>query len=213
MEMKDFETLFGKYNENLQLADPKLLNYYLDLEKRTFWIDDDVTEDLLDLVKLIIRWNMEDDKKKLPVEKRVPIKIFFFSPGGHLEINYTVYDAIKMSHTPVIGINVGQCASAAAYIFLACHKRYMFEHAYFLFHQGSGAFRGSYGEILSHMEDYQNQVKELGSLLIDNTKYTADEVGEKIVGEWYVRAEEAVEKGIVAKVITDLNENNWEAAE
>lgn len=203
--------ILGEYNESLQLPDPKLLNYYIDIQNRTVWIDDEVTEDLLELVKLIIRWNKEDDG--VAPEERKPIKLFFFSPGGNLDVNYTVYDAIKMSRTPIIGVNCGQCASAAAYIFLACHKRYMFDHAYFLFHQGSGAFRGNFGELQSQMEDYQQQVKELSSLLIDNTKYTPDEVGEKIATEWFVRHDEAIEKGIVSGVITSFDENLWEAAE
>lgn len=202
----DFTEIFGKYDENLQLPDPKLLNYYEDLQQRIIWIDDEITEELLEVVRLIVRWNAVDDAAGLPVEKRNPIKLFFFSPGGNLDVNYTVYDAIKMSRTPVIGVNCGQCASAAAYIFLGCHKRYMFDHAYFLFHQGSGAFQGSYGELANQMKDYQSQVKELSSLLIDNTKYTVDEVGEKIVTEWYVRRDEALEKGIVSKVISDFGE-------
>ena len=117
---------------NQQLPDPELRNYYVDLENRIFWLDEEVTPYLLELIKYIIRWNAEDEKWNVPVEDRLPIRIFFFSPGGDLDINYSLIDTIKMSKTPIIGINIGQCASAAAYIFLSCHKRYMLPHAYFI---------------------------------------------------------------------------------
>ena len=42
---------------------------------------------------------MADDETKsgiVPVEDRKPIRIFFFSPGGDLDINYALIDTIKM---------------------------------------------------------------------------------------------------------------------
>ena len=71
-----------------------------------------------------------------------------------VDINYALIDTIKMSKTPIIGINIGQCASAAAYIFLSCHKRYMLPHAYFILHQGSGTLSGTFEQICAQMEDY-----------------------------------------------------------
>lgn len=194
--------IIPKAIENVQLPDPELRNYYVDLEHRTFWLDEEVTPYLLELVKYIVRWNAEDSHT--PVEKRVPIRIFFFSPGGDLDVNYALIDTIKMSKTPVIGINIGQCASAAAYIFLSCHKRYMLPHAYFILHQGSGTISGTFEQICAQMEDYQQQVEELASFVLEHTSYTEEAVAEKIVGEWYIRKDEALENGVVHGVITDV---------
>lgn len=44
--------------------------------------------------------------------------------------------------------------------------------------------------------------------MLKHTKYTEDEVLEKIVGEWYIRKEEAVEKGVCDRVIESLDEIN-----
>lgn len=194
--------IIPKAIENVQLPDPELRNYYVDLEHRTFWLDEEVTPYLLELVKYIVRWNAEDSYT--PVEKRVPIRIFFFSPGGDLDVNYALIDTIKMSKTPVIGINIGQCASAAAYIFLSCHRRYMLPHAYFILHQGSGTISGTFEQICAQMEDYQQQVEELASFVLEHTSYTEEAVAEKIVGEWYIRKDEALENGVVHGVITDV---------
>ena len=88
--------IIPKAIENCQLPDPELRNYYVDLENRIFWLDEEVTPFLLELVKYIVRWNADDERMQVPVEVRKPIRIFFFSPGGDLDINYALIDTIKM---------------------------------------------------------------------------------------------------------------------
>lgn len=195
--------IIPKAIENVQLPDPELRNYYVDLEHRTFWLDEEVTPYLLELIKYIVRWNAEDSAT--PVDKRQPIRIYFFSPGGDLDVNYALIDTIKMSKTPIIGINIGQCASAAAYIFLSCHKRYMLPHAYFILHQGSGTLSGTFEQICAQMEDYQQQVEELSAFVLEHTTYSEEAVAEKIVGEWYIRKDEALENGVVHGVVNDVS--------
>lgn len=201
--MNDVTVVIPQEIENLTLPNPELLTYYKDLEKRSFWLEDEVTEHTLEIIRKIIEWNREDEGKE-PVD-RTPIKIFFFSPGGDLDVNYALIDTIRMSKTPVYGINVGRCCSAAAYIYLSCHKRYMLPHSYFVFHQGSGHFQGSYAEIISQIEDYQGQVDELAKFMKDRTLYTEDEITENIVTEWYVRKDDALEKGVAHELINDIS--------
>ena len=187
---------------NATIPDPSLLWYYEDLEDRVYQLVGEVDEGLLDFSRHVIRWNREDKGK--PVEERKPIKLFFFSPGGSLDINYSVIDIIRLSKTPIIGINMGVCCSAAAFIYLACHKRYMLPHSYFVFHQGSSQMSGTYGEVVAIMTDYQNQVAELSSFMEERTTYTSEEITDNIVTEWYVREEEALEKGVCHEVIEDI---------
>lgn len=201
--METVNIVLPKQIENQLLPDPQLREFYVDLENRKFWIDDEVNQCLLELIKYIIYWNNEDEG--VEVKDRKPIKLFFFSPGGDLDVNYSLIDTIKLSQTPIIGINVGQCASAAAYIYLSCHVRYMMPHAYFLFHQGSGTLSGTFEQICAQMEDYQNQVAELSEFMLAHTNYSLEEIANKIVGEWYVRKDEAIEKGVAHKVIDNIS--------
>jgi ATP-dependent protease ClpP protease subunit len=201
--MAGIEITIPNQLENLQLPSPELLSYYQDLGERIIWLDDEVNEYTLDIAKKIIDWNRADKKK--PIEKRKPIKIMFFSPGGALDVNNTLIDIITLSETPVWGINMGRCCSAAAYIFLSCHKRFMLPKSYFLYHQGSGAFSGTYGEVCAQMEDYQASIGELMEFMLKHTKYTKEELAEKIVGEWYIYPTEAVAKGICDEVVTSIS--------
>ena len=52
------------------LADPSLVNYYNDLENRTYWLNDEINHFTFDLVQYILRWNKED--KGIPIEERIP---------------------------------------------------------------------------------------------------------------------------------------------
>jgi ATP-dependent Clp protease, protease subunit len=208
--MDDINFILPKSVDTLALPSPDLIEYYKGIDNREIWIEDDVTEYTLDIVKKILGWNRED--KNLEPSKRKPIKIFFFSNGGDLDVNNSIIDTIKLSLTPIWGINVGRCMSAAAFIYLSCHKRFMMEKSYFLFHQGSGAFSGTFSEVCAQIEDYQTQVEALTAFMLEHTTYQEEELSEKIVGEWFVRKEEALKNGVCDKILDSLDEL-WEIEE
>lgn len=189
---------------NWQLADPSLVNFYSDLENRTYWLSDEINNYTFDLVQYIIRWNRED--KDIPVEQRKPIRIIVDCPGGHLSVSETVSSIIKMSKTPVYGIALGYVASGASVIYLSCHKKFALPNSVFVLHKGScSGVSGTYDEIVAFARDYEKQMETLINFYIDNTKYTEEEIEENIQTDWYIRTEEALEKGIVDELITDIN--------
>lgn len=202
--MEYVEVAIPKEIANQTLPDPELRNFYIDLEERAFWLDNEVTPYLLELTRYIIRWNQED--KKLPINKRKPIRIFIFSPGGDIDTYRSIADVIQLSKTPVIGINMGVAYSAAAMIFLACHQRLMLPSASILFHKGSGSLGGSFNEVYAAMVEYQKQVEELSSVIEKTTKYSAEQIEENMASDWYIRADEALEFGVCHKIIEDIEE-------
>lgn len=189
---------------NLQLADPSLVNFYSDLKHRVYWLNDEINTYTFDLVQYIIRWNRED--KKIPIEKRKPIKIIINCQGGYLSVSEAVANVIKMSKTPVHGIALSQVASGASVIYLACHKKYALPNAVFVLHKGScSGVSGTYDEIVAFAKDYEKQMETLINFYIDNTKYTEEEIIENIQTDWYIRQDEALEKGIVDEIVTDID--------
>lgn len=189
--------------DNLTLPDPDLLNQYIDLENRVIWIDDEINLFTLSVIQYIIYWNKAD--KDVPVEERKPIKLLFFTQGGMLDIYNSVADVIEMSETPVYGFNMGVCASAGAFIFLSCHRRFMLPNAYFLFHKGSIGFSGNATDVLSLIEDYQEQLELLVQSVVAKTDFTEEEMAEKIMSDFYVRAQLALEKKVVDEVVSDIS--------
>lgn len=192
--------------ENMQLPDPDLLNQYIDLKNRIIWVADEIDIFTLNIIQDIVNWNRADEQQNIPIEKRKPIKLIFFSPGGDLDIHNSLIDVIELSKTPIYGINAGRCCSAAAFIFLSCHKRFTLSRAFFLFHQGSGAFAGSYGEVTAQIENYQEQVSNLALFMAKRTKYSGEEIANNITSEWYIDAKEAKEKGVCDEIIDSIDE-------
>lgn len=188
----------------MQLPDPDLAQYWEDLKNRIVWINDEITENTLDLVSKIIYWNRED--KDIPVEARKPIRIIFFSPGGSLEVQDTLVSMIKLSKTPIYGVALGMVASAASMIYLATHKHYALPNAYFILHRGSCQnISGDYANVQNAMEDYRRQVERLEKFYIENTKIPEEVIKEKLNSDWYVRGEKTIEYGLVDEWVTDIN--------
>ena len=192
--------------DTLQLPSPELLMYYKNLNNRVIWLDTEVDPMWLDYERQIIEWNREDIG--IPVEKRKPIKLMFFSYGGQIDINHSFIDLIQKSKTPVWGINMGQACSAACFIFIACHKRFAMPRSTFLIHQGGvdGGFSGTYEQVVAAIMEYQRQMDELGKYLLEHTKITPEMLEERFASEWYLTASEAVELGVADKIVQDIDE-------
>ena len=189
---------------NLTLADPSLVNFYEDIHNRIYWLTEEIGEETLDLVQYITRWNRED--KGIAPENRKPIRIIIDCGGGSLSVSETLSNVIKMSKTPVIGIALGFVASGASVVFLSCHQKYALPNTVFVLHKGSCSnVNGSYDEIISFARDYAKQIEMLMDFYIENTKYTEEEIEENIQTDWYIRIDEAQEKGLVDGMITDID--------
>ena len=186
------------------LADPSLVNYYNDLENRTYWLNDEINHFTFDLVQYILRWNKED--KGIPTEERKPIRIIVDCHGGMLSVTKTIVNIIKLSKTPVHMFALGFVASGASMIYLAGHKRYALPNTTFLLHKGNcDGLSGTFDELLAFMEDYQKEMAELITFYKENTKFSPEEVEDKIQGEWYIRIDEALKYGIVDEIVTDID--------
>lgn len=191
--------------ENLQLPSPELLTYYQNLSHRVLWLDSEVDDYWLEFSRKIIEWNRED--KGVDIKDRKPIMLMFFSYGGSLDVNNQLIDTIKLSTTPIYGVNVGQACSAGCFIYLACHKRFAFPNATFLIHQGGGdGFSGTYAQVVAAVMEYQRKIEELENYLKENTSIPDEVLAENITTEWFLTANEAVEYGMCERIIESLDE-------
>ena len=189
---------------NYSVADPVLLFYYEDLNERVWNLVSEVDDSLLDFARHVIRWNRED--RGIPVEERKPIRLYINSPGGDLNIFYTVKDIIEMSKTPIVAVNLGMAYSAAALLFLSCRERYMLKSSKILLHLGSASLGGSYLDLMSAVADYQEQVESFVSAIQEKTTYTPQGIESNISSDWYIDAEDALAHGAATKIIDDIDE-------
>lgn len=190
--------------ENLQLPDPGLVNYWRFENKRIFYIQNEIDEDILELQKSILYYNIED--MGIPKEKRKPIVLLINSPGGLLDETLSLCTTIKESRTPIITINIGVAASAAGLILMAGHTRYCYPYSYVIIHSGSGGFSGTYEQTQEQTKAYKKQIDSMSEYILERTHMDEKVYRKNKSKEWYLFADEQVKNGVVHSIIKDLNE-------
>ena len=163
--------------ENLALPNPALLDYYKDADKRIFWLEGEVDSSTLELVKVIMRFNKDDEGK--PVEERTPIRIFIDTCGGDVQIMWSLVNAIKISKTPVYTIVYCTAMSAGAHILAAGHKRFAFPGATILVHSGSCVYGGDVEKVESAKRYYDSLGKAANDMILTDTSVTAKDLKKK----------------------------------
>ena len=189
---------------NLQLPDPQLRDFYRDEQERVFWVDDQIDEGLLDLVKMIVRCNHEDKGKS--VEERVPIKVYIDSPGGDVCALWTTIKAIEISKTPVSTINYCTAYIAAADLLTAGHKRFAFPGTNIMVHSGSCMYAGTVEQADNMKKYFDNLGKKVTDYFLAHTKVEPRIYKKKAPYDWYLDEDEALKYGIIDTVITDIDE-------
>lgn len=189
---------------NLQLPDPALRNYYKDEQNRIFWLDGAVSECAEDLIRMILRCNQEDKGK--PVEDRIPIKIFIDSPGGDVTFMWTIINMIETSKTKVITINYCTAYSAAAEILASGHERYALKGTHVMVHLGSCSYSGDVANVETTKKYFDNLSKKTVDHLLEKTKINPKMFKKKTLTDWFMDEDEALENGIIDKIVEDFDE-------
>ena len=181
---------------------PDVMNTTANL-KREMTIGD-IDEEVGETVEAIIKyWNKVDDELNIPIEERLPIKIYIDSSGGSLHATFTIIDAIKLSKTPIYTINIGMAFSGGFFIFLAGHKRIAYPHSVFLYHEGStGMGRQDAGKFRNYAAFYERLLLELKAVVLENTKITEEEYEKHKLDDWWIYTDEALEKSICDEIAT-----------
>jgi ATP-dependent Clp protease, protease subunit len=137
-----------------------------------------------------------------------PIKIIVNSPGGHVESGDTIHDLISFIDSPVAVIGTGWVASAGTHIFLGAPKenRFCLPNTRFLIHQPSGGAGGKASDIAIQAKEIIKMRERLARVIAANTGQPFERVIEDIERDYWMTTEEAIEYGILGKVITKMGE-------
>jgi len=184
---------------------PDLVSYYVLENDRKLYLEGEVDSDVLNLQRMILRWNMEDIG--IPREERKPIRIYIFSPGGNVDMMWSLIDTIQLSETPVHTINMGVAASAAGIIFLAGHKRIMTKRSRLIIHEGSARMQGDAVKVMDASESYKKLMKQMQDFILSVTKISASTLGRQKCHDWEIDAAYCLEHGAcetIAENISDI---------
>ena len=164
-----------------------------------------VVEKLLNSRSLIISGEINQE---LAEKVATQLLIFINSQGGHVEAGDTIHDMIKFIKPRVIIIGTGWVASAGITIYLAADKedRYSLPNTRYMIHQPLGGCRGQATDINIEAKEIVRVRKRINNIISNATGQPLEKVEKDTDRNYWLNAEEAVEYGIVNKIITSYDE-------
>jgi len=144
----------------------------------------------------------------LAAESDAPIRVIINSPGGHVESGDTIHDMIRFCGPAVKVIGTGWVASAGAHIFLGAQKenRLCLPNTRFLLHQPAGASRGQASDIQIEAQEILKMRDRVNRMIAEETGQTIEKINTDTRRNFWMNAEEAVEYGLVSRIIKNTAE-------
>ncbi len=165
------------------------------LKDRIIFLSGEITDEVSNVVvgELLFLNSQSDDD----------IYLYINSPGGSVTAGMAIYDTINFIEADVSTICVGMCASMAAFILSSGTKgkRICLKNGEVMIHQPLGGAQGQATEIQIAAERIIKLKKKLNKILADNTGKKLKRIEEDTERDYFMDSEEALEYGIVDKII------------
>ncbi|OON69581.1 ATP-dependent Clp protease proteolytic subunit [Hymenobacter sp. CRA2] len=131
------------------------------------------------------------------------ILLYINSPGGSVYAGLGIYDTMQYVGPDVATICTGLAASMGAVLLAggAKDKRSALPHARVMIHQPSGGVQGQSSDIEITAREILKLKKELYDILAKHTGKTYQEVHDNSDRDYWMRADEAKEYGIIDEVL------------
>lgn len=168
------------------------------LKNRIVFLGDDITDHLANLVIAQLLFLEQEDPDK-------DIDLYINSPGGSVTAGLAIYDCMQLIKPDVSTICVGMAASAAALLLCAGakEKRFSLPYSRIMIHQpwikGIG---GQATDVDIHAREIIKTKATLNNIIAEHTGQPLEKVVQDTDRDYYMSAKEAVEYGLIDKVIT-----------
>ena len=132
------------------------------------------------------------------------IQLYINSPGGSVTAGMAIYDTMQYIKCDVSTICVGMAASMGSFLLAggAKGKRMALPNAEIMIHQPSGGAQGQATEIQIVAEHILTIRQKLNKILAENTGQKLEVIKIDTERDNYMSAEEAMQYGLIDKVIT-----------
>ena len=137
------------------------------------------------------------------------IMLYINSPGGSVTAGFAIYDTMQHIRSDVSTICLGQAASMGAFLLSSGTKgkRLALPHSRVLIHKPLGGAQGQATDIEIQAAEIIRIKKALNEILSQNTGQSLKKIEKDTDRDYIMTADEAVEYGMIDKVITLENNN------
>jgi ATP-dependent Clp protease protease subunit len=138
------------------------------------------------------------------------INLYINSPGGSVTAGLAIYDTMQFIKPDVSTICVGLAASMAQVLLCAGTKgkRYALPHSRILMHQPSGGTQGQSADIEIYTKEIIRMRDTLYQIIADHTGKEFQQILKDADRDKYMSAEEALDYGIIDKILIKVGETN-----
>lgn len=165
------------------------------LKERIVFLSGEITDEVANLIvsELLYLNSLGNDD----------IYLYINSPGGSVTAGMAIYDTMNFIKADVVTICVGMCASMGAFLLSSgCKgKRMSLENGEVMIHQPLGGVKGQASDIQIHADRIIKMKKKLNSILASNTSKDISVIEKDTERDNYMDAKEALEYGIIDKII------------
>lgn len=169
------------------------------LQDRIIFLDSEVNDQVASIIcsSLLIleKENSEQD-----------IKFYINSPGGSVTAGLGIYDTMQLVSCDIQTTCIGQAASMGALLLAAgtTGKRMSLPNSRIMIHQPSGGAQGQAADIVIQAAEISRLKEMLNKILAHHIGTTTDAIVRDTDRDNFMSAEEAVEYGIIDKVLNKI---------
>jgi len=178
---------------------PKILDRLL--EQRILLLSEPVMPEAAErLVAQLLYLDSKDRKK--------PIHFYINTPGGSISDGFAIFDTCRAIGATVKTVCTGMSASMGTILMLAPHEkkdRVCLPNTRFMIHQPSGGYRGAASDIEIGAKEILKTRDRLIEIYAD-AGIDSDRVRDDMNRDFWMNSEEAVDYGLVDRVVQSVND-------
>lgn len=142
------------------------------------------------------------------VDAKKDILLYINSPGGSVYAGLGIYDTMQYVNPDVATICTGMAASMGAFLLCggALGKRSALPHARVMIHQPSGGVQGPSADIEITAREVVKLRQELYGIYAERTGKTYQQIHDDSDRDYWLRADEAKEYGLIDEVLERAKE-------
>ncbi|RED64087.1 ATP-dependent Clp endopeptidase proteolytic subunit ClpP [Cohnella lupini] len=167
------------------------------LKDRIVFLGSAIDDDVANLIMAQLLFLAAEDPEK-------DIHLYINSPGGSVTAGMGIYDTMQFIKPDVSTICVGMAASMGSLLLTAGAKgkRFALPNSEIMIHQPLGGVRGQASDIKIHADWIIKTKQKLNQILVDRTGQPYEKIERDTDRDNFMSAEEAVNYGLVDRVIT-----------
>ena len=175
------------------------------LKERIIFLGEEVNEVTASLVVAQLLFLESEDTDK-------DIQLYINSPGGSVTAGMAIYDTMRYIKCDVSTICIGMAASMGAFLLAGGTKgkRLALPNAEIMIHQPLGGAQGQATEIEIAAKHILRTKQKLNTILAENCGQPYDIIAADTERDNWKTAEEAMQYGLIDRVIVDRQDQNKE---